>query len=185
MNLAAGISAHQDDPLSELRTVSRRIHEDVDQAFGRFDLGERNSYGRFLQAHARVLPAVEHVLLRYDTLPSWSPRGPLLLADLEQLGLSVPDSLPVQLPQGDAAALGALYVLEGSRLGGRVLSRQVEAGLPHAYLSAGHEKGSWPAFLGELQARLKAESPQGRQSAMEGVVKTFELFRESAAGDQT
>ena len=56
-------------------------------------------------------------------------RAPLLVADLKALGVADPMRIPVcqDLPAltGDPEAFGCLYVLEGSALGGHVVSRHV------------------------------------------------------------
>ncbi|MBF0861499.1 biliverdin-producing heme oxygenase [Gluconobacter kanchanaburiensis] len=170
--------------LEELRHVSRAAHDAVDQAFSRFDLSKRKSYGAFLTAHASALLAAEAYLSRYaENLPPWRPRGDLLVADLHEMGLPVPPLCPIVLADDPSAALGALYVLEGSRLGGRLLAGRVGEGVPRSYLSAVHLKGEWPDFLGYLGSVLEANSVERRQAVMDGVVRTFEMFR-VAAGSQ-
>ena len=171
----------EDDPLIALREVSRTIHEQVDKAYSRFNLSDVASYGAFLQAHGRVLPQVESWLKGEHELPHWSGRTEHLQSDLTELGYGLPEPLDWQSPSGSGAALGALYVLEGSRLGGKMLSAQVGEGLPRAYLSAGHEKGGWPAFLQILRDRLENSDGNYRQSVMDGVTSTFDLFRRAAA----
>jgi len=52
------------------------------------------------------------------------------------------------------AIAGALYVIEGSRLGGRVLARQVGAGFPIAYLGSEQPRGRWPALLEAIDVAL-------------------------------
>ncbi|KXV33985.1 hypothetical protein AD940_08515 [Gluconobacter thailandicus] len=170
----------EDDPLTALRNVSRTIHEQVDQAYSGFNLSDATSYGAFLQAHGRVLPQVECWLKGAPDLPHWQERTVYLQRDLTELGHALPEQLDWQAPSGDGATLGALYVLEGSRLGGKMLSAQVGEGLPRTYLSAGHEKGGWPAFLEILRDRLGNADGIYRQSVMDGVSSTFDLFRRAA-----
>jgi len=85
-----------------------------------------------------------------------------LARDLAFLGLSpegidgLPRALPIPLP-GPAAAMGALYVLEGSTLGGRVIGRHIatahglaEDGLAY-YTAHGARTGAmWSAFRTRL-----------------------------------
>jgi heme oxygenase (biliverdin-IX-beta and delta-forming) len=86
----------------------------------------------------------------------------LILGDLQALGAGVP-FIPQakQLPdlQNDAAAMGALYVLEGSTLGGRyiakMLSQQVDPALQPGQLRFFTGYGSrtgvmWTGFTGML-----------------------------------
>ena len=168
------------DPLTALRQVSRAVHEQVDQAYSRFSLSDPESYGAFLQAHAKVLPVVEQWLATQHELPSWQGRTDLLQRDLKALGHALPMALDWQPPEASGGALGALYVLEGSRLGGKMLSAQVGDGLPREYLSAAHEKGGWPAFLQILRERLSNGDAAYRAAVMGGVTSTFDLFRKAA-----
>lgn len=171
----------EDDPLTRLREFSRTVHEEVDKAYSGFDLSDPVSYRQFLQAHGRVLPQVEQWLKMVPDLPSWEERTKFLSQDLAALGYGLPERLYWPAPEGNGAALGSLYVIEGSRLGGKMLSTQVGEGLPRAYLSAAHVKGSWPAFLQALRDRLNKADEAYRQSVMNGVASTFELFRRAAA----
>lgn len=79
----------------------------------------------------------------------------MLRADLADLDAPAP-STPAALPLGGdpAAVAGALYVIEGSRLGGRFLARQVGAGLPRRYLDPGQRPPSWPALLDMFERYL-------------------------------
>lgn len=96
------------------------------------------------------------------------------------MGLPVPAVHAECLPEREGTAMGVLYVLEGSRLGGRVLSARVAEGLPRTYLSAFHQKGEWPAFLERLGQYLDESDAVRRQAVTEGAVATFALFRQSA-----
>lgn len=64
----------------------------------------------------------------------------------------MPEPLPFDLADDGAARWGALYVTEGSRLGGVMLARQVGQGLPRAYLQSGFGPGEWRDFRHALDA---------------------------------
>lgn len=147
----------------------------MDAAFGSFDLANRDSYATFLTAHAKALPAAEAILATTPGLPAFRPRTPLLAADLAALGIPMPTPLPFSLPGGDAAAWGALYVVEGSRLGGTLLSRSVANGWPSAYLSAKHLSGEWRALLSAIDAAATDEAWTAQ--AIAGAKATFGLYR--------
>ncbi|MFB9942355.1 biliverdin-producing heme oxygenase [Gluconobacter oxydans] len=133
METVGGADEQKNSGLTELRHVSRKAHEAVDEAFSRFELADPQSYGDFLTAHARVLGAAEAYLSRHAaSLPVWRPRAALLKDDLRQMGLAVPAVQAECFPESDGTAMGVLYVLEGSRLGGRVLSGRLAEGLPRA-----------------------------------------------------
>jgi len=174
---AVGMSAR-----AVLRSATTAKHEVVDAAFGRYDLTDPVSYGCFLTAHARVLPSVEAVLATWETIPAFAPRTDALQADLATLGLAMPDPLLLAPPENEAAAFGALYVIEGSRLGGAMLARQVPDALPRSYLSAVHPPGGWRAF-GELLDRAeRAGDPSWIDRAVVAAEATFDLYAEAARG---
>ena len=161
-----------------LRTATAPDHEQVDAAFAGYDLAVHEDYVRFLIAHARALPAAEDALAIHD-LPGWRRRTPMLAADLTALGEIMPDPLHFVLPAGRAAALGALYVVEGSRLGGVMLARRVGDALPGAYLNARHERGEWRALLAAIDADVGEDSVA---EAIAGAHAAFALYA-AATGD--
>lgn len=88
----------------------------------------------------------------------------LLRDDLRALGVA-PDSLPVCPPpplHGRGEAMGSLYVMEGSTLGGRVILKGLERiGVPpdaRSYLAGNGEAtgAMWRAFLERLEAEVDA-----------------------------
>jgi heme oxygenase len=153
----------------------------VDAAFSSFHLADAEGYGRFLTAHAQALPAVEAALADIEGLPPLRPRTALLHADLEALGLALPDTLHLPAPADAGSAFGMAYVIEGSRLGGGLLARQVPAGLPHAYLSATHLPGEWRALGQALDAA--ATDDDWITSAVAGAKRVFDLYAQAAATD--
>ncbi|WP_116089603.1 biliverdin-producing heme oxygenase [Sphingomonas crusticola] len=166
---------------SALRSATAKNHVMVDAAFGRFDLADRGSYGSFLTAHARALPAVEKALEHVPALPAFGVRADLLRQDLNQLGLPMPAPLPFPVPLSQAAGFGALYVSEGSRLGGAMLARQVHPELPHTYLSATHEAGDWRAFGRLLDSAALAGGRSWLDDAIRSARATFDLYAEAAS----
>lgn len=169
----------RDGAHAALRSRTRADHEAVDAAFAHHDLGDRDGYAGFLTTHARVLPALEAALDPAARLDGWTGRTGALLADLHALDLPVPAPLPVHLPPGDAARWGAIYVLEGSRLGGLFLARQVGEGLPKAYLSAAHRQGGWQHILAAIEDA--AQGPDWLEDAVHGARQAFGLFAAAAA----
>jgi len=157
-----------------LRAATQADHDRVDALFAGCDLADRDDYVRFLLAHARALPAVEAALAGRGGLPDWRPRAPVLREDLAELGAPWPQALAFDLPADPGAGWGALYVLEGSRLGGVMLSRQVGAGLPARYLGAAHRPGEWRALLGGLDAA--ADGPGWQDAAVAAARATFDLY---------
>ena len=182
-----------------LRTGTAEAHDRVDAAFATFDLTDRESYAAFLRAHAEVLLPLEGALPGERILEDWEDRkrGALLREDLAFLpkpatsrhpgegrdlephrdALATQDAGPRW--HNDLAALaGALYVLEGSRLGGRFLSRQIPRGFPRAYLDADQAPEKWRNLLDRLETILY--QPAALQSALAAAHQVFAAFERSA-----
>ena len=166
-----------------LRTATRAEHDRVDALGERYDLTSANGYGSFLMAHARALPSLEAAIGTSGQRPQDWPerrRTPALLADLARLGLTPPAPLAApELPR-QAMGLGALYVLEGSRLGGAVLRRRLKDAQPEApdaYLSHGEGRPLWRSFLDWL-ADHEAD-PEAIEDAVAGARRAFGHFEKA------
>ena len=154
--------------LARLRAETRPCHDAV----------EANPFNRALAAGtvtaadtARFLAAMYGVVRPYEARlraqsaafgPAWELprryRADLILADLPRLGYpATPPDCPALPPLATRAQLlGAMYVLEGSTLGGQVIARQLaKAGIAaHAYFAGrGDQTGPlWRAFCQQLEA---------------------------------
>ena len=158
-----------------LRARTSARHDAVDSAFGAFRLDRADSYRDFLLAHARALPAAEAVLLATSDLPGWRPRTPLLAQDVAEAGGTMPAPIPFVAPTA-AFAWGVLYVVEGSRLGGAMLARQVAPGYPRRYLDAAFAPGEWRALRDALNAEGARGGDGWLQQAIEGAEACFALY---------
>jgi len=165
----------------ELRAETRADHEGVDRAFGSLGLGDRASYARFLSAHARILPAAETATDPSALLPGWQGRAAALAGDLADLGIAMPDPLPFPPMTDDAARWGAIYVIEGSRLGGAMLARSVPSELPSAYLSARHGPGGWRLIQTAIDDAAANADASWRSRAIAAARATFAAYRQAAA----
>lgn len=142
-----------------------------------FDLSSKESYTQFLCVHARVVPALEQALERAGIeglLPDWSARNRsnLLELDLRDLGSSTPHPLPAPTFGTEAELWGAAYVLEGSKLGGSFLVKQVPDHLPSRYLAHMGPKGAIRQFMDQLDGITVDED-----KAVEAASHVFSLFR--------
>ena len=162
-----------------LREATMANHQHVDELFSAFSLDSRAGYGAFLKAHARALAPLEQI-----ARPE-SPRLPQLAEDLAALGETMPEPLIMGQQGGDAFRWGALYALEGSRLGGAMLERRVAPGLPRAYLSSVHDRGGWLAFQQLLDEAAEAGGEQWVGDAIQGAAAAFTLFAAAAAAERT
>ncbi len=131
--------------------------------------------------------------------PSWQAfmpdylrrvKTPRLRQDLNALGLSpsrireIPMSLSVPSLNGLAQVFGAMYVLEGATLGGRIISRQLQErfGYDETYGAAfftgyGEDTGTmWQRFCERLNALDL--TPEERQQTIQTACDTFMAFDE-------
>lgn len=110
-------------------------------------------------------------------------RAKLLVRDLETLGAD-PTQLPMAtMPElrGNAELLGAMYVMEGSRLGGQMLARHVERVLGDVgqrsvqYLRGfGDSTGAmWKRFVEVLEAEVPEEESE---LAVKSAQQMFRVF---------
>lgn len=161
-----------------LRGATREDHERVDAAFAGFNLKSRCGYAAFLRAHASVLPELERQLAPGQLIHGWAGREAALKADLADLAQPMPSPASIDLPTGTAARWGALYVVEGSRLGGALLARLVGDGLPSVYLRSTHGPGDWHRTLAMINRTL--QNPQDLADAVNAAKAVFVAYRQAA-----
>lgn len=121
-----------------------------------------------------------------DVLDDWRQRSrrEAISDDLAKLGAS-PEPMAVSWTFEPCEIFGALYVLEGSRLGAKfLLSRIASSSSPVvreacAYLRHGATKPFWPSFVERLEEqRFSAEQ---EQKLVWSAVRSFSLFETAAA----
>ncbi|QAY76138.1 biliverdin-producing heme oxygenase [Sphingosinicella sp. BN140058] len=116
--------------------------------------------------------------LLWADAPRSPGRIPALEADLRHLGHApVPPSAGWAPPTGRAAALGCLYVAQGSTLGGRVIARQLDYLLPGAdgrrfFAGEAADGTTWRA----LCAHLETEGRRNLAAMIGGAEAAFTLF---------
>ena len=195
---ADGLAAN--DLLSVLRRETTALHDHVEAVT---DLPgavrSRRDYLALLQRFAAVHGPLEQQLatVRWDR--RWARIG-IDLAEHRRMHLierDLGELEPSWLPTGSlsaagphlhtfAQALGCLYVLEGSSLGGRVLARQITLAVgevPVAFLSSdgrGHP-GPWRTVCEGLR-RFGSSDEVDAGDVVAGARKTFHLFARSMQG---
>lgn len=170
-----------------LREATASLHAHVDEYMGSFLRQGREGYAQFLAASARAVLPLERALLDAgvaQVVPDWPvrSRSAALLADMSTLPDAPPsyDDYEDARLREEAYMMGVLYVLEGSRLGGRVILRMVEAqpirghGVTTHYLSHGQGLQLWATFLESLEA--SAEVRRNPDLAIGGATAAFKLF---------
>lgn len=174
--------------LARLRAGTSEAHAALDRAHGGGDFPDLESYGVFLDSQARVFPAAEIALAaseEFRTMPDWRDRlrTPALMRDLARLDRPPPEPMALELDHRPGAAAGLAYVLEGSRLGGRLISRRLAvanlAGAPVEFITHGEDRRFWPSFMTWLSQR-DADAAYA-QAAVETARATFALFEQAAA----
>lgn len=164
-----------------LRAGTSEYHNVVDDLFGRFDMSDRRQYAAFLAGHARVIPVAEQALEQggiYRIVPDWAERrrADMLRADMTALGCAMPPPIALAAFSSDDELWGAAYVLEGSKLGGAVLSKRVPADYPSKYLAYQGPKGAMKAFMDQLDAAASVDL----ERAIAAARSIFAAFRAAA-----
>ncbi len=168
---------------SPLRELTRAEHARVDSLYSRFSLDTPSGYASFLLAQGAAYCSIEAELDRsgverwIDDWPARSRRD-LLLADLTELGVQAPGSDWDRRLERPSEMLGAAYVLEGSRLGGRLLARQLYPGAPRRFLDAAGPPAAWPRLLSLLNRNLV--SPTELEAAASAAKDCFRCFERAA-----
>ena len=162
-----------------LRVATTADHRVLDALGTKFDLASRSGYAAFLSAHASLIPALENLLDKGPVPPRWPQRrrAGALAEDLAALGRTLPEPADVPDLASPAQRIGALYVLEGSRLGGAILLRHVTTAQPDAPVAfLDHRSGErcWATFVEWLDG-LDCGSDEQR-AAIEGARLTFAAF---------
>jgi len=191
---------HADGLRTRLRTETAPAHARVEAAADLRAL-ERSpaAYARFLTVLHTVYGPLEQ---RLESFAGWDELGlrleprrkaPLLAADLAALPSSATAGtvdLDLPLPESFGESLGALYVLEGSTLGARVIARRLAAAprpLPTRFVQAyGPRTGAmWRAFLHALHRHEARggdgdEVVRGAEGAFAGLERAFAAQRRVA-----
>lgn len=106
--------------------------------------------------------AIRHLALAYP----FAPRVDRLEADLARLGLSSPAATGrgPEPPPTLAELVGLLYVLEGSRLGARIIAERVRAslgdGIPSTFFDNADGERAWPVFCDFAVAHCPMEEAE-------------------------
>ena len=163
----------------QLRKATAKEHALVDEAFGAFALDRREDYVSFLRAQAGAYVPTEAALDHAGAqrlIPDWPHRrrAALLREDLKELAASAIDYQPILPIVNPAAVFGAAYVLEGSRLGGRLLARSVPEQFPRRFIDGG-DRNLWRVFLATMERALTTQAEIDEAiTAARTVFATFE-----------
>jgi heme oxygenase len=148
-------------------------------------LASRQAYGDYLTGLWRLHAGFEVALAALDWRASGLDaaarrRAHLLLDDLRSLDAPLPDAPVAVTLDGLWPGVGALYVLEGSTLGGQVILRAATAALgveaPHgAGFLAGYGKRNG-AMWKDLTEALDRIDPAHHDAVVAGAAQAFGVF---------
>lgn len=176
--------------LARVREATATLHRDLEAVLD-------------ISAQVQTRTQYEALLQRFHAFYAPWEAGLLKYGEWEELSLSLPKRMRVPRLEQDLAALehqpfekraethelpnlatfaralGSLYVLEGSTLGGQVLTRHFEAmGIPseglHFFRSHGQEVGRfWKEFCGALNRYGEQASEQEKTEVEQGACDSF------------
>lgn len=172
-----------------LRDATSSTHAQLDAQLSALNLDTLPGYRRFLEVNAAALFPLENALVDADVVrifPDWHERSRhhALLRDLSDLG-GVARPLAIQPRLSFGGILGTMYVLEGSRLGARVILQTIaRSGSPAmiqatSYLRHGEGLRLWPRFLVALEQHTITTADA--TEAIEAARFAFSLFSQAAA----
>ncbi len=179
--------------LERLKIETRPAHDRIEQAVN-LDrrIATRDSYKNLLERFYGFHHAWEQAAAPMAENRAFFERRcktHLLVQDLQVLGMSeddiinLPQCRPLMPLPSSIAVLGSMYVIEGSTLGGAIISREVERRLGmHAetgcayFRSYGHDIGvMWKSFGAVL---LEASSPEADDLIVETAQQTFSVMHD-------
>jgi heme oxygenase (biliverdin-IX-beta and delta-forming) len=138
-------------------------------------------YGMIAEVEEKIFPVVSELVPDIES----RRKKELLLKDMEKLGAPVPpagDNLNMEAATDLAYAMGIMYVIEGSTLGGRVILKSIDKSLGlnaengAAYFAGyGADTGMlWKLFLDSLM-KFAAESER-QPGIIEGAESAFNII---------
>jgi len=188
------VAEPQPSVLGVLRARTRALHDQVESGvdLGRA-LASREGYRQMLEGYLSLYRTFEVALtgapaaVRELAMYPQRARVPLLEGDLRALGVSEAEVAAVpaatELPDlaKPDAILGALYVIEGSQLGGQVIYREIQDKLQldqqhgAAFFFGDGENTSrqWKRFLAGLEEQVY--DPDAAADAAAGMFRYFEI----------
>lgn len=180
--------------MARLKLQTAEHHEAIERVVPLMDRSlDRARYARYLSAMHGVHEPIERALSGLAGLSRVVPdveerrKLPLLARDLVALAVERPPPAPPgSLPPLDslADALGVLYVLEGSTLGGRILSRHLASKLGvspdsgGAYLASYGERlgPMWQRFGACVESFARESNARDAQRVVDAATSTFQLL---------
>jgi heme oxygenase (biliverdin-IX-beta and delta-forming) len=178
---------------TRLRDGTRALHERLDAGFVGVAMSrDRAAYARFLRVNEACCGRIEPVLAasglleRMPGLDGGFRRG-AARADLDAMRIPPLALAPFPLAGPSLCeAIGVAYVMEGSRLGARMILKEfgsardaeTDRGLTTFFLEAAGNADRFREFM--RMAEALAATPSDRDGAVRGAIATFDYFLEAA-----
>lgn len=173
---------------TKIKEATKKAHQQLEGIVVRKlkAINHRGDYADFLKHFYAYFHAVEQAFAPYITseiLPDYKDRrnASYLKNDIEALGYNVEDLPAAQAPEiaNIQEALGALYVLEGSIMGGGIIVKMLEKqGITDGisfFSGYGETTGQkWGIFTAVLNAN--AQNPAEENKAISAANATFDRF---------
>ncbi|MCS3902593.1 heme oxygenase [Methylohalomonas lacus] len=185
--------------LAQLRVATREQHARLESlpALRRLFADDYTvaEYSRLLQSFFSLFSPLEAAVQATGRKTAaslgYELRSEDLAADLKILAAKTgaDTAVPSALTGSRAAETGCLYVLAGSRLGGKVIARQLagslgltaDSGIRFFAGSSGNEGHNWAQFC--HRAELSCDTPPAREAAVSAAAATFDLFYQQLADE--
>lgn len=166
-----------------LKDRTQLDHSRVDHALSEFDVATRDGLRLFLEVHHACFSQMRHVSDQdSDTAASLTDMIDRIDADLKVLGGRPTDLSPVI--SGPIDGLACAYLIEGSRLGSKILARRwassgdAVVNTANAYFTLEPVKGRWRAVCDAL-ADVPSDSPRA-ETIVRDTSALFGLFLRAA-----
>lgn len=175
-----------------LKKETAQYHDEIEQKLASNKLFEgtfnQDDYYKMLIVNHQFIQALEpeiKALLKIEDLELLNKinlnKLQLLEKDLVELNLKINEPIKVEVLKNRAEALGALYVIEGSMLGGMVIAKQLkkypeleQAGFNY-FGHYGQDIGPiWKSFVAYLNENIISEEDQN--DTLNGAIKAYQFL---------
>jgi len=185
---SSGVCEPGSSLLAEVRAATREAHERVERQLDLERHATVERYRAFVRATCAVVRPLEASLTGWlgpvFAAPEPGSRVDRLIADLSHLGASPPaDATGLLAARSMADAFGAAYVLQGSLLGGAVITRIIRTrlgveddGTAYLRLYGDGLSRAWRQFVSALDAFGTQRSDEERREVLTAAARTFDAF---------
>lgn len=168
--------------LLHLKQSTRDVHHQLEDRLDLLNLTEMPEYQRVLTCFSEVYGGLEPQM---EDRPEWAPldwrpiaKRPWLAEDLNFFGLPLPEVRSTVHLEGWQEVLGATYVVEGSMLGGQLITRHLQT-LGITPQTGGRFFSGHQSQTGEVWKQVRQfllDQTTDVEQVVRGAQKTFQSF---------